>query len=90
VACTSKDHLLRDQICDQLGRGFIYRCDPMHGPPNGRSQKGPDAGCIPGCRSHHEEQTRIGWPAFEEKYGFIREKEAATWWTAFLIWKETQ
>lgn len=65
-------------------------CDPMHGPPNGRSQKGPDAGCIPGCRSHHEEQTRIGWPAFEVKYGFSREKEAAVWWTAFQIWKESQ
>lgn len=65
-------------------------CDPMHGPPNGKSQKGPDSGCIPGCREHHDEQTAIGWPAFEKKYGFSREKEAAVWWTAFLVWKEMQ
>lgn len=65
-------------------------CDPMHGPPLGVRMKGPDAGCIPGCRIHHEEQTKIGWPAFEAKYGFSREKEAASWWTLFLIWKEAQ
>jgi hypothetical protein len=60
-------------------------CEPMHGPPNGRSQKGPDAGAIPGCRPHHEEQTRIGWAAFEAKYGFSREVEARVWWGAFVI-----
>lgn len=64
--------------------------DPMHGPPNGRGSKGPDAGCIPGCRAHHEEQTKTGWPAFEKKYGFNREREAAVWFAAFKIWKESQ
>jgi len=63
-------------------------CEPMHGPPNGRSQKGPDAGAIPGCRPHHEEQTRIGWPAFEQKYGFDRKHEAGSWFAAFRIWQE--
>lgn len=58
-------------------------CDPMHGPPNGRGQKGPDAEAIPGCRPHHDEQTAIGWPAFEQKYGFSRSEEAAKWWAAF-------
>lgn len=59
--------------------------EPMHGPPNGRSQKGPDAGAIPGCWPHHKEQTTIGWTAFEAKYGFSREVEARVWWGAFVI-----
>lgn len=84
-ACSVQDHRLRDQICSQLGRGFRYQCDPMHGPPNGRSQKGPDAGAIPGCWPHHKEQTTIGWTAFEAKYGFSREVEARVWWGAFVI-----
>lgn len=64
------------------------RCDPMHGPINGMRSKGPDSEAIPGCRRHHEEQTSIGWPAFESKYGFDRAKEAATWYAAYQIWRE--
>lgn len=65
-------------------------CDPMHGPVNGTSQKGPDDRAIPGCRSHHEEQHAIGWPAFEAKYGFSREAEAKVWYTAWTLVRESQ
>jgi hypothetical protein len=65
-----------------------FGMDPMHGPPNGGSQKGPDTGAIPGCRTHHDEQTRIGWPAFEAKYGFSREAEAAKWYRKFQLQQE--
>jgi hypothetical protein len=59
-------------------------CDPMHGPVNGMRSKGPDAECIPGCRDCHNEQTEIGWPAFEAKYKFSREEVAREWWARFL------
>jgi hypothetical protein len=61
-------------------------CDPMHGPPAGKSMKGPDAGpdgCTPGCRSHHDEQSRIGWPAFEKKHRISRRREARRWWQRY-------
>jgi hypothetical protein len=60
-------------------------CEPAHGPVNGRGSKGPDNEAIPLCRYHHEEQHRLGWPAFESKYGFSREKEAAAHYAAFLL-----
>lgn len=70
-------------------RRLLYRhhIDPMHGPPNGRGQKGPDAGAIPGCRYHHDEQTNMpgGWPAFEEKYSFSRAKEAEAHYALFKM-----
>ncbi len=50
--------------------------------------KGPDSGCIPLCRVHHDEQHRLTWPVFEARYGFNREREAAVWWAAYNIWKE--
>ena len=67
-----------------------WRCgvDPMHGPVNGMSSKGPDTEAIPGCRLHHDEQTRLGWPAFEAKYGFTRAGEAAAWRVLFECFKE--
>ncbi len=62
------------------------KCDPAHGPVNGRGSKGPDAGAIPLCRMHHDEQHEPGgWPAFQAKYGFDREKQAAVWWAAFKL-----
>lgn len=67
--------------CVVCGRG---NCDPAHGPNAGMSAKGPDSGCIPLDRSCHLEQHRIGWPAFEAVYQFIREAEAAKWWAAYL------
>ncbi len=60
-------------------------CDPCHGPVNGTSSKGPDASAIPMCRREHDEQTRIGWPAFEKLHGIDREREALIWWTAFQL-----
>lgn len=61
-------------------------CDPAHGPVNGRGSKGPDNEAMPLCRRHHDEQTSIGWPAFEAKYGIDRAREAASWYAAYLIW----
>jgi hypothetical protein len=63
--------------------------DPAHGPVNGGRSKGPDNEAVPLCRHHHDEQHRVGWPAFEAKYGFSREKEAKTHWAAFQLTKET-
>jgi hypothetical protein len=83
VACPSADYTM-------LRKYLTVQCDPAHGPPNGKGSKGPDAGCIPLCRAHHEEQHQMGWPAFEAQYGFNREREAAAWWKAFQIWKEAQ
>ena len=64
-------------------------CDPAHGPVNGRGSKRPGPpGAIPLCRSHHDEQHRVGWPAFEARYGFSREKEAAARYAAYLLVRE--
>jgi hypothetical protein len=74
-----------------LGRSAAYAnlpCDPCHGPVNGASSKGPDREATPMCRFHHDEQTRIGWVAFEAKYQFDRAKEARSHWALFLIWRE--
>lgn len=62
---------------------FGRRIDPAHGPVNGMRQKGPDCECIPLCRHHHQEQHRIGWAAFEVKYGFSRAAQAKLWWQSF-------
>ena len=59
--------------------------DPAHGPVNGRGSKGPDNEAIPLCRHHHDEQHRIGWPAFCVKYGFDRAREAAAHYVSYLI-----
>lgn len=62
--------------------------DPAHGPVNGAASKGPDNEAVPLCRHHHDEQHRIGWTAFEAKYGVSREKEAVAHYAAYLISKE--
>jgi hypothetical protein len=62
--------------------------DPAHGPASGARLKGPDSEAIPLCRHHHAEQHQIGWPAFEAKYGFSREKEAAAHYALYRIDKE--
>ena len=82
VACIAG----RDHAPSRAG-GFV--CDPAHGPVNGRGSKGPDNEAIPLCRHHHDEQHRVGWSAFEERYGFSREKEAATHYAAYLLVRET-
>ena len=58
--------------------------DPAHGPSSGMKVKGPDNGAVPLCRLHHMEQHQIGWPAFEAKYGFSRERESAKQYAAYL------
>ncbi len=79
VACATKR--ARD-------RYIASACDPCHGPVSGLGAKGEDAGCVPMCRTHHDLQHSIGWPAFEERFGFEREREAAVWWKAWQVHRE--
>ena len=81
VVCVILKMCYRDRRCASGSMPI----DPAHGPVNGRGSKGPDNEAIPLCRYHHEEQHRLGWPAFESKYGFSREKEAAAHYAAFLL-----
>lgn len=67
------------------------RIEAAHGPVNGRGSKGPDNEAIPMCSMHHREQHQEGWKRFEARlslFGFDRKREAATWYAAYLIWKE--
>jgi len=85
VACVKMNRSLSEEwfVCGRLA-------DPAHGPPNGLGSKGPDDGAIPLGRKHHEEQTRIGWVEFEDKYMFYREAEAKAHYAAFkLVGAET-
>jgi hypothetical protein len=66
----------------------LFRRESSHGPVNGMSQKGPDSGAILLCGHHHREQHRIGWPAFEAKYGFSRAEKAAGLYAEYLKWRE--
>lgn len=84
VACSVAKLCYRDRLC----ASGLMPIDPAHGPVAGARMKGPDNEAIPLCRDHHDEQHRIGWAAFETKYGFSREKEAAAYWAAYQIWKE--
>lgn len=68
--------------------GRVGGCDAAHGPVNGMRSKGPDNEAVALCPAHHEEQHRIGWPAFERKYDFSRAEEAEAWYAAYRIWKE--
>ena len=82
---------LRDCECViRIGGPSLHMSDPAHGPVNGRGSKGPDNEAIPLCRNHHEEQHRLGWPAFEKKYGFSREREAAAHWAAYSLTTASQ
>ena len=77
-----KEHgcLVGNQVHRIASRGHI---DPAHGPVNGMGSKGADSEAIPLCRDHHEEQHRIGWPAFEEQHRFSREAEAGKHYARF-------
>jgi hypothetical protein len=86
VACVQLKMIYRDRLCASGSMPI----DPAHGPVNGARSKGPDNEAIPLCRHHHEEQHRIGWPAFQEKYGFSREKEAATHYLAYQLSREPE
>ena len=80
-AC-SHDWRLRDFGGDTRHLGRLP-CDPAHGPVNGKGSKGPDNEALPLCRVHHAEQHRLGWPAFEARYGFNRQRESEIWWSAY-------
>lgn len=73
-------------VCKDLD---FMAAEPCHGPVSGFRSKGPDAEALPMCRHHHDEQHRIGWPAFEIKYEFHRDREAEAHFALFLIWKES-
>jgi hypothetical protein len=60
-------------------------CDPVHGPVNGTSSKGPDNETIPLCRVCHEMQTQIGWRRFEIAYHVDRKATAAHWWGIYQM-----
>ena len=83
---------LKKRHCAVVGHSGLERAlqpiDPAHGPSSGMRVKGPDNEAVPMCRTHHLEQHRIGWPAFEAKEGFSREAEARAFWAAWLIVKE--
>jgi hypothetical protein len=64
--------------------------DPAHTKNNGRGSKGADSDCIPLCRYHHQDQHRVGWPAFESEYGIDRHREAEAHYLAYTIWRESQ
>jgi hypothetical protein len=71
-------------MAEQAAMWSASRCvEPCHGPVNGTRSKGPDSGAIPMTREKHLEQHKIGWPAFEKKYGFSRPELAAYWWKRF-------
>jgi hypothetical protein len=89
VACERAIRRFGDLRVDKDTRIFAELSDPAHYRVNGRGSKGPDNEAISLCRHHHDEQHQIGWPAFEAKYGFSREKEAAAHWAAFQLTKET-
>lgn len=70
---------------ERLPKAMPCVSDPAHGPVNGRGSKGPDDGAISLCRSHHSEQHKLGWEAFQKKYGFDRQKEAIALYATYLI-----
>ncbi len=74
---------LKIKACCACRREVFGITEPAHGPSAGIGLKGPDNEAIPLCRLHHLEQHRIGWSAFESKYGFSRETEAAAHWILY-------
>ena len=92
MACVCRIKRDYDTLCEAgvmaAIRCVMTACDPAHGPVNGKGSKGPDNEALPLCRVHHAEQHRVGWPAFEARYGFSREGEAAVWWLAWKIYRE--
>jgi hypothetical protein len=76
---------LRDRKCVVCGWVYMSGVDAAHGPVNGRGSKGPDNEAVPLCSTHHAEQHRLSWPAFEAKYNIDRKKEAAALYAVYLI-----
>ena len=90
TACVSAYRSLPPSLVPYMDWAACGRVDPAHGPANGMGSKGHDSGAIPLGRVHHREQHRIGWPAFEAKYGIDREKEAAAHYALYLVWRESR
>lgn len=84
---------LKTQVCavtwaifsrgERISYSYEVIIDPAHGPVNGIGSKGSDDGAIPMTRAFHEEQTLIGWPKFEKKYGIDRAAIAAEHYARF-------
>ncbi len=87
---------LRQQHCEAcilmangdsaLLRGYSRICGVVqaaHGPVNGMSSKGPDNEAVPLGLIHHQQQHRLGWPAFEERHGFNRAEVAKAHYERF-------
>lgn len=75
--------------CAYCALQSVGHCDPAHGPPAGRGQKGPDNEAIPLCRGHHEYQTQIGILRFEMNYApFVWKRVAAEYYARYLEWEK--
>lgn len=77
-ACRIMKLIYRDRLC---ASGEVV--DPCHTSNNGMSSKGPDSGCAPLCRSHHEEFDS-GREAFDAKYNISMSEQAAIHYALFL------
>ena len=56
-------------VCATCGRLNSRNIDPCHTPGSrGMGQKRSDLDTIPMCRTHHDYQHQVGWPAFLRKY----------------------
>ncbi len=67
-------------------------CDPCHTENGGMHMKGPDSGCAPLCRTHHDQYDgraklpngEVGKRAFEAHYGIDMRAVAAKWYKQYL------
>lgn len=89
AACTSCT------IGELLSRHHLF-CDPCHTKNGGMSMKGPDSGCAPLCRVHHDQYDgraklpngEVGKVAFEAYYGLDMKAVAAKWYKMYLEQKQ--
>ncbi len=71
---------------------YYEECDPCHTENGGMSMKGPDSGCAPLCRTHHDQYDgraklpngEVGKRAFEAYYGLDMRAVAAKWYKLYL------
>lgn len=63
--------------------------DGAHTQNNGMRSRGPDSSRAPLCRWHHQEYD-ADRRQFEERYEKDMKREAAVWWLAFTIWRESR
>ncbi len=78
-------------IEEALQRHYL-ECDPCHTENGGMRMKGPDSGCAPLCRTHHDQYDgraklpngEVGKRAFEAHYGLDMRDVAAKWYKLYL------